>query len=280
MGRPTANPVDRLLRRLDLEAAGRDAFVGHPGRGQGALFGGFVAAQAVVAAGRTVADRPLDSLHAYFLRPGRHAQPIRYTVQRVRDGRSFSTRAVVARQADTAILTLSANFATREDGIAHQEEAPPNAPGPEGLPDWEDLRAALLGDPQKRRPDGPVEVRVCDPDSPDPAVRLPARRRVWLRPRGTAPEDPLLQAALVVYSSDRTLLRTAARPHGATWRLRVGASLDHAVWLHQPTRFDDWILYVSESPVAHGGRALLLGAMYRRDGARIASVAQEALVRI
>jgi acyl-CoA thioesterase-2 len=255
-------------------------FIGQSGKGEGALFGGFVAAQAVVAAGRTVVDRALHSLHGYFLRRGAHGVPIRFVVDRVRDGRTFSTRTVVAHQAGEPIFTLSANFTAPEEGIAHQDPMPPGAPDPHGLPDWEDLRAVLLGDPSKRRPDGPIEVRVCDPDSPDPAVQLPARRRVWLRPRGTLPDDPLLHAAVLVFASDRTLLRTAARPHGLTWRLRTGASLDHAVWLHRPAHFDDWLLYVSESPVAYAARALLLGAMYRRDGTRIASVAQEGLLRV
>jgi acyl-CoA thioesterase-2 len=156
----------------------------------------------------------------------------------------------------------------------------PDAPEPGTLPDWEDLRAQLLGGSTQRRPDGPIEVRVCDPDSTEPGVALPARRRVWMRPRGVLPEDPLVHAAVLVFASDRTLLRTAARPHGATWRLRVGASLDHAVWIHRPARFDGWLLFVSESPVAHAARALLLGAMYRRDGVRLASVAQEGLLRL
>jgi len=281
---PAANsasggPLTRLLRRLDLVTVGADAFEGDTGRGDGALFGGMVAAQAVVAAGRTADGRDLHSLHGYFLRPGRHEVPIQFHVECVREGRTFSTRSVVARQRGQAIFTMVAEFTRAEEGIAHQEPMP-EAPPPDGLPDWEDLRARLLGAGTPRRPDGAVEVRVCDPDSLEPGVRLPPRRRVWLRPRGTVPEDPLLHAAVLVFASDRTLLRTAARPRGATWRLRVGASLDHAVWLHRPARFDDWVLYVSESPVAHAARALLLGAMYRRDGARIASVAQEGLLRL
>jgi len=278
MGEST--PLARLIRRLNLEGLDHDLFLGHSGKGDGALFGGFVAAQAVVAAGRTVSDRALHSLHGYFLRPGRHGVPIRFLVDRIRDGRTFSTRSVVAHQAGEAIFNLSANFTKPEEGLAHQETRMPDAPRPDGLLDWEDLRAQLLGDAGKRRADGPIEVRVCDPDSPEPGVKLPARRRVWMRPRGTLPEDPLMHAAVLVYGSDRTLLRTAARPHGLGWRLRVGASLDHAVWLHRPTRFDDWILFVSESPVAYAARALLLGAMYTRDGTRIASVAQEGLLRV
>src|SRR5262249_36815728 len=177
-------PLAHLLRHLDLERLDRDLFLGDPGRGEGALFGGFVAAQAVVAAGRTAAPRTLHPVHAYFLRPGRHGVPIRFAVDRVRDGRTYSTRAVVAHQSGEAIFTLAANFTELEEGIAHQT-AMPQAPDPQGLPDWEDLRAQLLGDVSKRRPDGAVEVRVCDPDSPDPNVKLPAYRRVWLKPRGT-----------------------------------------------------------------------------------------------
>jgi acyl-CoA thioesterase-2 len=276
---PTADstPLEGLLRRLDLEQRDGNLFVGVPGKGEGSLFGGMVAAQSVVAAGRTVHERHLHSLHGYFLRPGRHAVPIHFNVDRIREGRTFSTRSVVARQEGEAIFNMSADFTRPEDGIAHQDPMPA-APEPAHLPDWEDLRAQLLGG--ARRADGPVEVRVCDPESTVPGVELPAYRRVWMRPRGTLPEDPLLHAAVLVYASDRTLLRTAARPHGATWRLRVGASLDHAVWVHRPARFDDWLLFVSESPVAHAARALLLGAMYRRDGVRIASVAQEGLLRL
>ena len=272
-----ATPLTGLLRRLDLEQQDDTLFIGHPGKGTGALFGGMVAAQSTVAAGRTVEERSLHSLHGYFLRPGRHDVPIHFSVDRIREGRTFSTRSVVARQEGEAIFNLSADFTRPEEGISHQDPMP-DAPEPAELPDWEDLRAQLLGG--DRRPDGPVEVRVCDPDSTEPGVKLPARRRVWMRPRGTLPEDPLVHAAMLVYASDRTLLRTAARPHGATWRLRVGASLDHAVWLHRPARFDDWVLLASESPVAHAARALLLGAMFCRDGIRIASVAQEGLLRL
>jgi len=278
-GQPPSTPLARLLRRLDLVQLDPDLFLGHPGKGEGTLFGGFVAAQAVVAAGRTVGDRALHSLHGYFLRPGRHAVPIRFLVSRVRDGRTFSTRTVVAHQAGEPIFTVSADFTRPEDGIAHQASPMPDAPSPDGLPDWEDLRAMLLGDPSKRRADGPVEIRVCDPDSPDPDVKLPASRRVWIRPRGRVPDDPLMHAAVLVFASDRTLLRTAARPHGLTWRLRTGASLDHAVWLHRPARFDDWLLYATESPVAYAARALLVGALYQRDGTRVASVVQEGLLR-
>lgn len=278
MTRRERTPLTGLLERLRLEPRGDGRFVGDPGRGEGRLFGGLVAAQATVAAGRTAPERALHSLHAYFLRPGRHGAPIHFEVHRIREGRSFTTRRVVAEQGGEAVFNLSASFCVPESGIAHQDPMPV-APGPEGLVDWEDHRAASLGDPARRRRDGPVEIRICDPDDPTPGAVQEPRRQVWLRPRGVLPEDPLLHAALLVYASDRTLLGTAARPHGLPWGRRMAASLDHALWLHRPPRFDDWVLYVAESPVAHAARGLVLGAMFSRDGARLASVAQEGLIR-
>jgi acyl-CoA thioesterase-2 len=271
--------LESLLRCLDLETLDRDLFLGDPGRGEGRLFGGMVAAQCVIAAGRTVdSDRSLHSLHGYFLRPGRHDVPIRLVVDRIRDGRTFTTRRVKAHQGGEAIFNMSASFALPEDGIAHQDEMP-DAPDPEGLPDWEDHRAELMGDPAFRRPDSAVELRMVDPPPIDGDERAPARQRNWMRVRGTLPDDPLLHTALLVYASDRTLLMTACRPHGLPWGKRMAASLDHAVWIHEPVRFDDWILYASESPVARAARGLIFGALYRRDGTRLASVAQEGLIR-
>ncbi len=250
-----------------------------PGPGQGRLFGGLVAAQAVVAAGSTVEERALHSLHAYFLRPGRPGVPISLAVERIRDGRSFTTRRVVAEQEGAAIFSLAASFTRGEVGIEHQDPAP-DAPPPDGLPDWEDLRAQGRGDPSSRRPDGPLEIRACDPEDPrDPSAPLPPRKRVWMRPRGALPEDPLIHLAMLVYASDRNLVSTAARPHGLPWGQRRAASLDHALWIHAPVRFDDWLLYATESPVAWAARGLILGALYDRGGVRIASVAQEGLIR-
>jgi acyl-CoA thioesterase-2 len=272
-------PLARLLALLALAPEGRDGFVGRPGHGEGRLFGGLVAAQSLVAAGRTVEGSSPHSLHGYFLRPGRHGEPILFAVDRIRDGRSFATRRVVAEQAGKPIFTLSASFARAEQGIAHQEDAMPPAPPPEPLPDWEDLRAAILGDSTARRRDGPIELRVCDPETFSGEPK-PPRQQVWIRPRGEPPDDLLLHAALLVYASDRTPINTAARPHGLPWGRRVAASLDHAFWLHRPVRFDGWVLYATESPVCYAARGLVFGAMYRRsDGARIASVAQEGLIR-
>jgi acyl-CoA thioesterase-2 len=274
-----SDPLASLLRCLELEPLDRDLFLGDPGPGEGRLFGGMVAAQCVIAAGRTVqAGRSLHSLHGYFLRPGRHDVPIRLVVDRIRDGRSFTTRRVKAHQGGEAIFNMSASFATPEEGIAHQDEMP-EAPGPEGLPDWEDFRAKLMGNPALRRHDSAVDLRMVDPPSPSGEDRSPARQRNWMRVRGTLPEDPLVHVAVLVYASDRTLLTTASRPHGLPWGKRMAASLDHAVWVHHPVRFDDWVLYTSESPVAQSARGLVFGALYRRDGTRLASVAQEGLIR-
>lgn len=269
-------PLPRLLHALDLERLDRGLFLGVTGRGKRRLFGGLVAAQAVVAAGRTVSEGRLHALHAFFLRPGRHGPPIQYLVDDIRDGRTFTTRRVVATQGGEAIFNMSASFTRPEDGIAHQDPMP-EAPPPEGLVDWEDLRAELLGDPSRRRPDGPVEVRECNPEL---GSLGPARRSVWMRVRGTLPEDPLLHSALLVFASDRTLLGTGARPHTIPWGRRLAASLDHAMWIHRPATFDGWILYTSESPAAHSGRALAFGAMYTHDGVRVASVAQEGIIRV
>lgn len=271
-------PLENLIRRLDLEQLDRDLFLGDPGRGEGRLFGGMVAAQSFIAAARTVEGaRHPHSLHAYFLRPGSHASPIRFVVHRIRDGRTFTTRHVVAHQGGEAIFDLSISFTEPEEGIAHQD-AMPDAPAPERLTNWEDLRAKMLGDPSQRRRDSAVEVRAVDPDEPD--TPQPPNKRVWIRPLGEMPEDPLIHAAVLIYASDRTLLSTAARPHGLTWGRRISASLDHAMWMHGPARFDDWVLYASESPVARSARGLNFGAMYLRDGTRIASVAQEGIIRV
>ena len=273
---PPRSPLERLLELLTLERLDADLYLAETPAGEGRLFGGLVAAQAVMAASATVARGALHSLHAYFLRPGAHEVPIRLVVHRIRDGKTFTTRRVVAHQGGEAILGLESSFTLPEPGISHQD-AMPEAPPPEEVPDWEQLRAAMLHQPELRPQ--PIEVRACDPDDPDGKPQ-PPKKRVWMRPVGPLPDEPRLHEALLVYASDRTLLSTAARPHGLPWGKRMAASLDHAMWLHRPARFDGWVLYASESPVAHAARGLVLGAMYDRTGVRIASVAQEGLVRI
>ncbi len=274
-------PLARLLECLDLDTLDRDLFLGDPGKGEGRLFGGMVAAQCVIAAGRTVAsERRLHSLHSYFLRPGRHDRPIRMVVDRIREGRSFTTRRVQAYQSGEAIFTMSASFTLPEEGISHQEPMP-DAPPPDGLSEWEEMRARMQGVPKRSSThSNAVELRMVDPPPFEPGERSPAYQRSWMRVRGTLPEDPLVHTALLVYATDRTLLMTAARPHGLPWGRRMSASLDHTVWIHRPVLFDDWIFFVSESPVAHAARGLIFGALYQPDGNRLASVAQEGLIRI
>jgi len=272
--------VDALVRRLDLARVDADRFRGGTGRGDGFVFGGMLLAQGLVAAGRTTTGAAPHALHAHFLRGGRHGVEIDWRVTRVRDGFNFATRRVDGVQNDRAVVTLTVSFVERAgDGLAHQDPMPPAA-GPETLEDWEDLRVRILGDPTARRSDGPLEVRDAEPAEAAPLVGRAARRRLWMRPRGTLPDDPLVHAAVLAFASDRGLLSTAARPHGLMWGARQGASLDHALWLHRSARFDDWVLYASESPIAASGRGLVLGAMYARDGRRIASSAQEGLIRV
>ena len=284
-----ASGLSRLLDQLDIKRLDEDTFEGSPGEGWNRLFGGHVAAQAVIAAYRTVAEGAIHSLHAYFVRAGDGNKPIRYVVQRIRDGRTFTTRDVVAYQSDKAIFNLSCSFAKPEEGLTRGPE-PPNLPGPEGLEPW---GFGFLGRPEDRaritqfERGSAIEMRSVDDVEPPPDD-IP-RRRVWMRVRGAPPEDPAMHAALLTYASDRGFIATAhagmmnRRPRlsETAGRANMGssASLDHAIWFHRPPRFDDWLLFTSESPVAHAARALILGQMYDRDGVQVASVAQEALIR-
>jgi acyl-CoA thioesterase-2 len=257
-------------------------FLGDPGEGERRLFGGLVAAQAVVAAYRTVEAGSLHSVHAYFLRPGRYDVPIRYVVYRIRDGRTFTTRDVVAYQSGEAIFNLSSSFAQPEEGITHQQPMP-DVPRPDGLPEWEFVRPDRMP-PEMRQMDrwwrdNPIEMRACDPWGAEPPDGMP-RRRVWMRVRGTFPDEEVIHAALLTYASDRGLIATARMPHNIGRTMGASASLDHTLWFHYPPRFDDWLLYTSESPAAHNARALILGQMYNLEGVRVASVAQEGLVRL
>lgn len=277
--RPSA--VEELLGSLDLEPLDRDLFLGDPGPGEGRLFGGMVAAQCVIAAGRTVEDpsRSLHSLHAYFLRPGRHDVPLRFVVDRIRDGRSFTTRRVVAHQSGEAIFNMSASFARPEEGISHQEPMP-DAPPPEACEDREAARRRLRGPAPEALWRSAVELRLADGSSMDDGVPLEPRQRIWVRIRGPLHDDPLVHTAVLVYTTDRALLETAARPHAIRWEDRIGASLDHAVWVHRQVEIDErWLLYASESPAAHAARGIIFGGLFTPDGTRIASVAQEALIR-
>ncbi|MBI2723771.1 MAG: thioesterase family protein [Chloroflexi bacterium] len=278
-----STPLSRLLAQLDLEQLDNDLFLGDPGEGEHRLFGGLVAAQSVMAAYRTIAEGNLHSLHAYFLRPGKHRVPIRYVVYRIRDGRTFTTRDVVAYQSGEAIFNLSSSFVRPEPGLTFDERGP-DVPGPDGLPDWSFVPPGEIDEQQRQmmarwERESAVEVRAIDA-APPPPPQTPARR-VWMRVRGELPEDPAIHAAMMAYASDRGLIATAHRrkagePRGiGGW---ASASLDHAMWFHERPRFDGWLLYTSESPVARDARALIYGQMYR-DGERVASVVQEGLIR-
>jgi acyl-CoA thioesterase-2 len=279
-------PLDKLVDLLDLEHIEENIFRGkQPDDALQRTFGGQVAGQALVAAGRTVpTDRPVHSLHAYFLRPGDPSVPIVYEVDRIRDGRSFTTRRVVAIQHGRAIFNLSASFQVVEDGFEHQTTMPA-VPGPEGLPTFQQRMApkADLLNGWFVRP-RPIDVRhVEDPLLPavDERARVPVSR-VWMRADGTLPDNPLLHVCAVTFASDMTLLDSALRVHGESWgksNLQV-ASLDHAMWFHRQFRADEWWLYDQESPWTGHNRGLARGSIYTRDGRLAVSVVQEGLLRV
>jgi len=265
--------INRVISGLGIDRLDQDLFLGNPGEGTGRLFGGMVAAQSTMAAQLTVDEGTLHSLHAYFLRGGSYDQPLRFVVHRIRDGRTYTTRRVVAHQNGEAIFNLAASFTRPEEGGAHQQ-AMPNVPGPEELPLWEEVRAT---------PDMPA-FRAEHLDAFE--VRLPwegevdGQRFVWMKPRGVIPHDPHIDTAITVYASDRSLVSSAVAPMGYDRKDITAASLDHALWLHRPARFDDWILYTSNSPAGFAGRGVAFGSMYTRDGVLFASVAQEGLIRL
>ena len=278
-----------LVALLDLEPVGVDRYLGRtPDMGWARVYGGQVVAQALVAASRTVADRAPHSLHAYFLLAGDPAEPILFEVERVRDGRSFSTRRVTANQRGEPIFVLAASFQVAEDGLEHQAEAP-DAPPPEELVDPE-AALALIAEPARKSLQAlfdrvrPIEFRPMDLRryAPlRPGETRAAKQSVWIRIGGPLPDDPAIHTAALAYLSDMTLLDTALVAHGYAifdGRHQV-ASLDHALWQHRPCRADDWLLYAQDSPSAGGARALTRGALFRRDGALVASVAQEGLIR-
>jgi acyl-CoA thioesterase-2 len=281
------NRFDELRRLLDLEQIELNIFRGRNERGQvGRLFGGQVLSQALMAAGRTVANVPAHSLHGYFIRPGDPAVPVVYTVDRIRDGKSFTTRSVVAYQRGQAILNLSASFHAPEDGFEHQDAMPP-APPPERVPTWdqrmEENRDRVANWAERAERGAPpidfrfVELPVYLGGEPGPDPNL-----IWMRADGALPDDALLHQCFVTYATDMSMIDTIVRHHGRPHTGGVpgmAASLDHAVWFHRPLRADAWLLYAQESPCAFGARGFARGAIYTQDGVRVASVAQEGLVR-
>ncbi|MFV2198310.1 acyl-CoA thioesterase II [Nocardiopsis sp. LOL_012] len=276
--------LEDLLRVLDLERIENDIFRGNsPDEGPQRVFGGLVAGQALVAAGRTVPEeRHVHSLHAYFIRPGDPAVPIVYEVDRARDGRSFTTRRVVAIQHGKPIFTLSASFHKGEPGLDHQVPMP-DVPAPEELPSRDERLQDVLGRVPGFVRWHPIELRPVGPLSIE-AQRKPWMRTntnpIWLKVNGKLPDDPLTQVCLMTYASDLTLLDTVLLRHGKTSAGVAMASLDHAMWFHRPFRADEWLLYAQETPSAQGARGLARGLVYTRDGQLVCSVVQEGLIRV
>ena len=286
---PASAIVTQLVELLDLEQIEINLFRGAPTREEGwrRVYGGQVIAQALVAALRTVTpDRPAHSLHAYFIRAGDPAVPIVYQVDRDRDGKSFSTRRVVAIQHGQPIFNMAASFQVTEDGLEHQFDMP-DVPPPEGLPSDMELRTLSLDRiPETHREhwlrERPIEIRAVEPRNPFRPKKRAAVQNNWFRIAGAVADDPVLHQGLLAYASDMTLLDTCTLPHGLAWfdpKLQ-SASLDHAIWFHAPVRTDDWLLYAQDSPRASGARGLNRGSIYTRDGRLVASVAQEGLMRV
>ena len=280
--------LDELVELLDLEPIEVNIFRGvSPSDDRQRVFGGQVAGQALVAAARTVgADRSVHSLHAYFLRPGDPTVPILYEVDRIRDGRSFTTRRVVAVQHGKAIFNLQASFHTVEDGLDHQIDMP-EVPPAESLPTFAERYAPYaeqMGD-WMRRPQ-PIDTRHVHPtrfDASGSEVEEPRfGQTVWLRADGMLPDDPVLHACIVTYASDMTLLDTTVLPHGLSWHegKLMMASLDHAMWFHRTFRADDWLLYDLDTPSASHARGLARGSIFTSDGKLAVSVVQEGLIRV
>jgi len=279
--------VQELLDLLNIETLEVDLFrgVGSGGESTMRIFGGHVIAQALAAANRTVEGRLCHSLHAYFIRPGDPAIPVIYSVERARDGGSFTTRRVIAIQHGKQILNMSASYHVQEKGWDHQHRMP-QVEGPEGLPSREELRekhAAQVS--EKYRADflrpRPIDIREIAPrDFVDPKP-APDVNHLWFRMPGAKDADPAMQQCLLAYASDMNLLGSSLRPHGLTWYKAgvMSASLDHAMWFHGPVHFDQWHLYTMDCPFTGSARGFNRGAIYAQDGRLVASVAQEGLLR-
>jgi acyl-CoA thioesterase II len=277
--------LDRLLDVLDLERIDADIFRGRNEETDWfRLFGGQVAAQALAAAQRTVADHRAHSLHGYFLRGGDPKVPVVYTVDRIRDGASFSTRRVVALQDGKAIFNTSISFHRHEEGYEHQDPMPEVAP-PEELPTWADRAREMIDRiPEEMHEwilrERPIEIRSALPHGMFSNEASTEPNPVWIRANGDVPDDPDIHAQLLTYASDIAFVDNMHRPHRRRGSRGVMlASLDHALWFHRPARLDDWLLYHQDSPSAAGARGFARGAVYDRSGIHLASVAQEGVMR-
>jgi len=285
-----SDPLAEMISTLDLKSieggnSKEDIFEG-PSQWMphGRVFGGQVLAQSLVAATRTIDDRPVHSMHGYFLRPGNIELPVIYSVDRLRDGRSFSTRRVQAFQNDEPIFSMIASFQQQDPGLEHQDEFPSDIPDPESLPSAADL----MGDnphpvAQYWSKARPFDMRhVTSPIYFKVEGEPVAHQAVWIKSLGTLPDSQELHTAALAYASDYSILESIYRRHGIAWSHPglKSASLDHAMWFHRPARVDQWMLYVQESPSAQGGRGLALGRIFSSRGELLATVAQEGMVRV
>ncbi len=278
-----------LLDLLDLEQIEVNLFRGvSPDEGWQRVYGGQVLGQSLVAASRTVEDetRTAHSLHGYFLRPGDTTIPILYSVDRIRDGKSFTTRRVVAIQRGQAIFSMSVSFQVGESGLEHQFDMPVVS-SPENCPSEAELHQRFAADiPESFRDriekPRPIEMRFVEPVNEYNPQAMDPEQHVWIRTVDAMPDDVRLNQCMLAYASDMTLIDTSYRPHAIGWgndRFQV-ASLDHAMWFHKPFRTDDWMLYHQDSPFSGGARGFARGTIYSAQGELIASVAQEGLIRL
>jgi acyl-CoA thioesterase-2 len=283
------DPLAEMVATLDLTEAAHtreDIFIG-PSQWMphGRVFGGQVLAQCLVAASRTVEPtRPPHSLHGYFLRPGDIDLAITFSVDRLRDGRSFSTRRVQAYQKGEPIFSMIASFQDDDPGVTHQDNFPTGIPDPESLPS----AAELMGDNPHPVAQYWAKARPFDMRHVPTAIYFNvegeqvAHQAVWIKALGQLPADQSLHTAALAYASDYSILESIFRRHGISWSHHglKSASLDHAMWFHRPAKVDEWMLYVQESPSAQGGRGLSLGKIFSRSGELLATVAQEGMVRV
>ena len=276
------NGIGGFLELLELEQIEVNIFRGSRLEGNRTrVFGGHVAAQALVAGCRTVEKGRVHSLHAYFLRPGDPEVPILYEVDRIRDGRSFTTRRVVAIQHGRPIFNLACSFHDDEEGLEHQDEMP-DVPGPEHLRTLEIPPDPAVGAPLTYVDQAGLEIRYVN-GAPWEEGRGPNdHEQLWIRSRAPLPDDPILHTAIATFASDLTLVGTILRRHGiSAWgRNFFAASLDHCMWFHRTFRLDDWLFYDQTSPAAFGARGLSQGKMFTMDGTLVASIAQEGLLRL
>lgn len=280
--------AENLIATLALEPIEMNLFRGvSPNEGFPRIFGGFVIAQALLAAYETVEDRVCHSLHAYFIRPGDVTMPVLYEVDRSRDGGTFTTRRVIAIQNGKQIFNLAASFQVAEEGLEHQSPMPEH-PDPESVKTELDQLLAKFGDklPEKmkaqmNRP-RPIDLRWPDPQHMFKPVPKPPRKQVWMRAKMPIGPEVKLQQACLAYASDMAFMETALRVHGLTWQTPglQSASLDHAMWFHRPVDFNDWLLFDQDCPSTSQGRGFIRGEMYTQDGVLAASVAQECLMRV